>query len=206
MCNLLNSRILLMIRALAVTILLGTALPVACTSPTNSHAGTATRIPISSSTVTAEPRSTTKPCQPPALNVGNGIGKLTVTLVPITATPILPATRVLGSPIEVVSVNGSPTSHSGVDIEVENVSTRTVASLTATLGIRGAASERSFVMEFPSLAQCPLAPGESVRQGQSALGGSFDHETIYSLMVSGTFQDGSTFRENDNVRIAPSSG
>jgi hypothetical protein len=103
-------------------------------------------------------------------------------------------------PVEVASVQGplEPINPGGpvVAITLENISTKTITSLTAILKLN-----RDFTFEFDISLSKPLAPGEDISSRLTLIGGGFDSDVSYPLQVKGTFDDNSKFDFTKQVHI-----
>jgi len=113
--------------------------------------------------------------------------------------PTSSVTAMNQQPVDVMSVAGplSPINPGGpvVEITLKNVSSDAVTSLSATLQLN-----RDFNFNFNISSSSPLLPGKSTSTRLTLISGSFS-DTIYSLMINGTMQNGSTFTYTKQVQI-----
>ena len=116
------------------------------------------------------------------------------------------ATTTGQQPIQVVSVSGplSPINPGGPNVEVtlKNVSSESVVSLTASLGVsRAGPSNTPFVFKFDVTPSNPLLPSNSISSRLTLIGGSFADSISYPLNIEGELQSGGTFAYTEQVQI-----
>jgi hypothetical protein len=119
------------------------------------------------------------------------------TVTNTAATSSIPNTASSQQPIEVVSVSdtykageminpGGPT----IEITLKNVSTKPIVSLAVTLD---EGRPVNYPFDFGVTSANALSPGEIVNARKILIGGGFGSGISYSVIISGTYQDGSTF-------------
>ena len=109
-------------------------------------------------------------------------------------------------PIQVVSVSGPlpPINPGGPNVEVtlKNVSSESVVSLTASLGLsRAGPSNTPFIFKFDVTSSNPLLPSNSISSRLTLIGGSFADNVSYPLVIEGKLQSGATFSYTEQVQI-----
>jgi hypothetical protein len=108
--------------------------------------------------------------------------------------------------IQVVSVSGplSPINPGGpiVEVTLKNVSSSSIVSLTASLGVnRAGPSNTPFAFNFNVTVSNPLLPSNSISSRLTLIGGSFTGNTSYPLNIEGKLQSGGTFALTKQVQI-----
>jgi len=109
-------------------------------------------------------------------------------------------------PIQIVSVSGPlpPINPGGPNVEItlKNVSSESVISLTASLGVsRAGPSNTPFVFNFDVTSSNPLLPSKSIASRLTLIGGSFADNISYPLNIEGKLQSGGTFAYTEQVQI-----
>jgi len=109
--------------------------------------------------------------------------------------------------VEVVSVLGPvpPYTPAGptVSITLKNIGMIPIAKLTATLDIpRAGPASEPFTFQFNVAPSNPLLPNQSITKASILIGGGFDSDHSYQLIVSGTLTDGTPFAYTFSVRIS----
>ncbi len=109
-------------------------------------------------------------------------------------------------PIQVVAVSGPlpPINPGGPNVEVtlKNVSSESVVSLTASLGVsRAGPSNTPFVFNFDVTSSNPLLPSNSITGRLTLIGGSFADNISYPFKIEGKLKSGATFAYTEQVQI-----
>ena len=132
--------------------------------------------------------------------VGDEWGALVVLHFTVTntdTTSLITITSSSQQPIEVISVSdtyktGEPINPGGPTIEItlKNISAEPIISLAVTLD---EGRPVNYPFDFGVTSANPLSPGETANAKRILIGGGFGGGISYSVIISGTYQDGSTF-------------
>ena len=106
----------------------------------------------------------------------------------------MPAVNSENAPVKVISISNAhlnpPTNYPTVELNLENVSTYPIVSLSAVL-IEFAPQDYSFGLNVTP--ENPLLPGTNVIGFSDLFEGEFGNGISYSLKISGTYKNGNTF-------------
>ncbi len=75
-------------------------------------------------------------------------------------------------------------------------------SLTANIGIDKPGTDISYDYSFNVTSSTPLPPGNSVSSAKILIGGGFNSDANYPLLIRGEMQDGEAFRYTVQVKIS----